>query len=152
MISYFKAVEYQLKNYNDNKMAIDYLKKKLELTNNRKYKLESNKLDITGVRGGGITTEDNLIKQIDEADKIKRRLEYIQCEVDSMERAFRQLTEEQQLVLREFYIKNNRHALSILIPELNYSKTHIYRMKQTALEELTSKLYGRCVRDKSWEN
>lgn len=136
-----KEVEYKLRNFECNKIAIKKLEERIAITDEKKYNLKNQKIDEFKVQTS-INNTDILLNLIVECEELRRQLREIRFEVKWLEDALNNLNFEEFRCLEEFYIKNNRHALNKLITDLNYSKSYVYKLTKDSLKKLTTCLYG----------
>lgn len=136
-----KEVEYKLRNFECNKIAIKKLEERIAITDEKKYNLKNQKIDEFKVQTS-INNTDILLNLIVECEELRRQLREIRFEVKWLEDALNNLNFEEFRCLEEFYIKNNRRALNKLITDLNYSKSYVYKLTKDSLKKLTTCLYG----------
>lgn len=81
--------------------------------------------------------------QIDKLDILRERYSLAIEYMAWFEPAWANLTDAEQHVLSEFYMTDNRKsgATYRLMNELNYSESHIERLRSNALNHLRSLLY-----------
>ncbi|GAB6174484.1 hypothetical protein JCM15765_39620 [Paradesulfitobacterium aromaticivorans] len=86
---------------------------------------------------------DKLAAQIDKLDILRERYSLAIEYMAWFEPAWANLTDAEQHVLSEFYMTDNRKsgATYRLMNELNYSESHIERLRSNALNHLRSLLY-----------
>lgn len=136
-----KEVEYKLRNFECNKIAIKKLEERIAITDEKKYNLKNQKIDEFKVQTS-INNTDILLNLIVECEELRRQLREIRFEVKWLEDALNNLNFEEFRCFEEFYIKNNRRALNKLITDLNYSKSYVYKLTKDSLKKLTTCLYG----------
>jgi DNA-directed RNA polymerase specialized sigma subunit len=87
---------------------------------------------------------DKLAKQIDKLDLLRERYSSAVEYMAWFEPAWSSMTDTEQCVLREFYMSDNQKsgATYRLMNELNYSESHVERMRSNALNRLRVLLYG----------
>ena len=69
-------------------------------------------------------------------------LSYVAKEIGITEKGLAVLTEEEKTVLYKFFINRPRRHIEDLCESLNYEKTRIYEIKETALRKFTLSCYG----------
>lgn len=86
---------------------------------------------------------DKLAAQIDKLDILRERYSLAIEYMAWFEPAWSNLTDAEQHVLSEFYMTDNRKsgATYRLMDEMNYSESHIERLRSNALNHLRSLLY-----------
>lgn len=87
---------------------------------------------------------DKLAAQIDKLDILRVRYSQAIEYMAWFEPAWSSMTDSEQYILSEFYMGDNRKsgATYRLMVELNYSESHIERLRSNALNHLRSKLFG----------
>ena len=87
---------------------------------------------------------DKLAAQIDKLDVLRERYSQAVEYMDWFEPAWSGLTVTEQRVLSEFYANGNQRsgATMRLMGELNYSGSHVERIRSTALNHLRTMLFG----------
>lgn len=88
--------------------------------------------------------QDKIVAHIDKLDVLRERYSQAIEYMSWFEPAWSNLTDTEQLILREFYMGENQKsgATYRLINELNYSESHIERMRSKALRHLRILLFG----------
>lgn len=87
---------------------------------------------------------DKLAAQIDKLDILRERYSQAIEYMTWFEPAWSSMTNTEQRILSEFYMIDNQKsgATYRLMDELNYSESHIERLRGNALNHLCSLLYG----------
>jgi hypothetical protein len=87
---------------------------------------------------------DKLVAQIDKLDILRERYSQAIEYMEWFEPAWLNLTGTERHILSEFYMNNNQKsgATYRLMNELNYSESHIERLRSNSLNHLRSILYG----------
>lgn len=88
--------------------------------------------------------ENMLAEQIDKLDILRERYNQAIEYMAWFEPAWSNLTDTEQHILAEFYLECNQKsgATYRLMSELNYSESHIERLRSNALNHLRCLLYG----------
>jgi DNA-directed RNA polymerase specialized sigma subunit len=86
---------------------------------------------------------DKLAAQLDKLDILRERYSQALEYMSWFEPAWSSLTDTEQHILAEFYMGNDQKsgATYRLMDELNYSESHIERLRSNALNHLRSLLY-----------
>jgi len=86
---------------------------------------------------------DKLVAQLDKIDILRERYSQALEYMSWFEPAWSSLTDTEQHILAEFYMGNDQKsgATYRLMNELNYSESHIERLRAAALNHLRSLLY-----------
>jgi len=98
--------------------------------------------DSTPVLGGGNRREDALIANIAERERLAEGLRITETRVRRLDRALAALNAQERHVLEYFYIDRRRNAVELLMFELGYEKSQVYRIKDDALLHLARIRYG----------
>ena len=99
-------------------------------------------LDGTPVVEGGNRREDAMIANIAERERLDEGLRLTQSRVRRLERALDALSSQERHVLEYFYIERRKNCVELLMFELGYEKSQIYRLKDDALLHLARVRYG----------
>lgn len=89
--------------------------------------------------------ENNLIYCIDEVDVLKERYHQAQEYMEWFSPAWEALTEEEQFILREFFVSDSSRteAACNVGERLSLERAQVYRKKDKALAHLSLLLYGK---------
>jgi hypothetical protein len=89
--------------------------------------------------------EDMLAASLDELDVMQERYRQAIEYTGWFEPAWASLTDDEQLVLREFYMSGSQitGACARLQQQLSYSERQVYRIKETAMKRLSLMLFGK---------
>lgn len=87
---------------------------------------------------------DKIAAQIDKLDILRERYSQAIEYMAWFEPAWSSLTDSEQHILSEFYMTDNKKsgATYRLMSKLNYSESHVERLRSNALNHLRSKLFG----------
>lgn len=87
---------------------------------------------------------DKLAAHIDKLDILRERYSQAIEYMAWFEPAWSSLTDTEQHILSEFYMTDNQKsgATYRLMDELNYSESHVERLRSNALNHIRSKLFG----------
>ena len=130
-----------LKSYTARKMSVDNMKQKIRELENRAIRLGSSSSDVP-VQGGSSRSEDALINNIAERDRLNQSIDAVQCLIDIIEKGLSVLDDEERTVLEEFYINRSSCHIDKLCDKLHCEKSTVYRIKDTALYKFTVAMYG----------
>ena len=102
--------------------------------------------NLTGVPSGlnPKAGEDKLAAQLDELDLLRERYRSAVEYMSWFEPAWLNMTDNERYILTEFYMGNNQKsgATYRLMADLNYSESHVERLRSNALNRLRTLLYG----------
>lgn len=98
--------------------------------------------DAIPVQGGANRMEDSLINNIVERERLYWTMEATRRLVELTERGLSGLTEPQRVVLEKFYIDRPSDHVGWLTEYLNVEKAQVYRIKDNALYQFTTAMYG----------
>jgi hypothetical protein len=88
--------------------------------------------------------EDAIVKSLDKLDAMQERYRQAIEYMSWFESAWGTMTDEEQLVLSEFYSDNGRSGASARLQvKLNYGSASVERLRAKALTRLTLLLFGR---------
>ncbi len=104
--------------------------------------LRSPRLDGDRVRGGNHDREDRLIGNMALRQALKDRMAATEKWVKAVEYALENLDEEDQLVLRRFYLEPGDHRADELCGELCLERAAVYRRRERAVRRFAREYYG----------
>ncbi len=130
-----------LKAYEARKLSIDNMKKRIRELEQRAIKLGSLSSDVP-VKGGASKSEDALINNIAERDRLNQNIDAVQCLLDIIDNGLSVLNDEERMVLNEFYINRSSQHIEKLCDELHCEQANVYRIKDRALYKFTIAMYG----------
>jgi hypothetical protein len=89
--------------------------------------------------------EDMLAASMDKLDVMQERYRQAIEYIGWFEPAWASLTDDEQLVLKEFYMNGSQHsgACIRLQNQLSYSERQVYRIRETAMKRLSHLLFGK---------
>lgn len=125
------------------------LKRSIESIGERISILEA---EFTGLKGTGMDSipsgrsgskrEDHILNNIVERRKLKRLLFVNKKTVSLIEKGLEGLNEAEKIVLHNFFIARRTRHVEVTMDELNIERSHVYRIKQEALEKFTRSMFG----------
>lgn len=137
----FEAME-KLKMYEAKKQALQSIPEEIARLESVMKSIRSATADGTPVQGGGSGREDMMLSNIVHREELERSLEQAQKWVDLVDAGLEILTEEERLILNQFYIHSVRGSANRLAGELNIDVKTVYKRKDSALRRFTVALYG----------
>lgn len=94
------------------------------------------------VSGGTSTSEDRLINNICERERLEHNYKAVAGLVEMIEEGLDILSRTERLVLERFYINRTQGHVERLCDELGYEQRQIYNIKDNALYKFTTAMYG----------
>ena len=131
-----------LKKYRAMSESLTNIPERIRVLEIRFKSVKSGSSDSTPVQGGGSRSEDAMLDNIVERERLKLVYHADRRLVRLIERGLSKLSEEERLVIDLFYIDRPRYHLDELTKRLGYEKTQIYRIKDAALYKFTVTMYG----------
>lgn len=131
-----------LKKYRAMNESLTNIPERIRMLEIRFKSVKSGSSDSTPVQGGGSRSEDAMLDNIVERERLKLVYHADRRLVRLIERGLSKLSEEERLVIDLFYIDRPRDHLDELTKRLGYEKTQIYRIKDAALYKFTVTMYG----------
>lgn len=100
-------------------------------------------LSAVPVKGGGNRYEDYIVNQISNKDDLKVRLAIISGQKAVFQHIIDSLPRHEKAVIERFYITgNSRGAADDLMEKLEFEKSHIYRIRDKALDRICDMIDG----------
>lgn len=128
---------------NSLKIARNNLQYEIELIETNLYNIKVIDYSKDIVDGGDQTKADDIkLDNIVKKEKLKARLNQINTEIEMIEKGMNYLDEIEKKVLDYFYISRPYNHISLLMNELHYEKSQVYRLKDEALTNYASIRYG----------
>ncbi len=95
--------------------------------------------------GGGSKYEDYLVSQISKKEELRIRLVIVTSRQAMIKRSLEILSGNELAVIERFYIIGERKgAAEDLMEQLDFEKSHIYRIKDSALDKIYNYLVTVC--------
>lgn len=140
MISWKKCAEYDLRDYQAQKKAIENLSEKIRHIEDRLTSIRSSMKDETAVHGGTSSYEDILLTAIVEKARLEEARRTTMRMVEMIERGLSALSGEQQKVLKMFFMGGGGYRRCM--EEMHIEKDTAYRRRDEALRTFTIAMYG----------
>lgn len=137
-----KAAESDLRTLEARRSALRNMKDRIASLKVSCDGLRSAFSDSTPVQGGGNKTEDKMLNNLAEVERLKYSYAATKKLVEITERGLEGLSEDEKTVLQYFYITPISKAVDDLCERLGYEKSQIYRIKDRALYKFTIAEYG----------
>lgn len=108
--------------------------------------LRISSLSTVPKHGGGSKYEDYLVNQISKKEELRIRLVIVTARKAMIKRSLEILSGNEFTVAERFYISGERKgAAEELMEKLGFEKSHIYRIKDAALDKIYNYLITACV-------
>lgn len=130
-----------LRSYPQRKQSLDNIAEHIKTLDERFRSLKMTSFD-TPVMGGGSKQEEAWINNIAERESLTLSLEIARNLVELTEKGLEVLDKRERRVLELFYITPCHNHIDRLCDELNFEKTRIYEIKDSALRKFTIAMYG----------
>lgn len=131
-----------LRAYEGRKQSLKNIREKYQALEYSYGAIKSSLSNSTPVQGGGSRTEDVLIANICERERLVLTYRATRKLVRLTERGLADLDSRQRRVLELFFINRSDHHIDQLMNEFGIEKTHVYRIKDEALHAFTTAMYG----------
>lgn len=139
------------------KLAIDQLKEinlKRQSLENVQERIINLKPELSSVRATAVSLAPAVGGELNKQESwlvdcmaLQRELEVserqLKFEIESFDKAWGNLSDEEKTVLEQFYIDRPRDYIDKLCNELSCEKSKVYQLKDEAIYKFTMQLYGR---------
>ena len=140
----FEAID-KLKSYELKKEALRTIPEEIKDLEEQFCSIRGALSDSEPVKGSaGSRREDVLLNNITKRDELEKARQLAERTVHRIDSALSALTEEEQIVLRRFYIEPEMGNVERLCSELGIEKATVYRRRNDALRRFTMAMYGCC--------
>jgi len=140
MISWKKCAEYDLRDYRVQKEAIKNLSEKIRHLEDRLTSIRSSLKEEAPAHGGTSSYEDTLLTAIVEKTRLEDARRATVHMVEMIERGLSALSDEQQKVLRMFFMGGGGYRR--VMEEFHVEQAGAYRRRDEALRTFTLAMYG----------
>lgn len=134
--------EEDLKKYTAQKQSIESIPQKIIALKDRAASIKCGISDMDPVQGGVSQTEDKLLDNMMERERLKYTYKASKRMVELIEKGLSGLDDEEKLVLDRFYINRSQGHVERLMEELNFEQRQVYNIKDKALYKFTIAMYG----------
>ncbi|MDP4152867.1 MAG: hypothetical protein Q8865_05415 [Bacillota bacterium] len=131
-----------LKKYNAQKQSLINIQQRISALKIKNESIKSRVTDSTPVQGGGCQTEENLLNNIVERERLKLTYAATKRLVTLVEKGLSELSDDEKYVLEMFYIAPEKGNVDRLMDEISVEKSQVYRIKDAALYKYTLRMYG----------
>ena len=132
----------KLRNHEEMKQSLILIPEQIKTLELKMETLKAAATDKVIVSGGTDHSEDERIANIHERDVLTRNLEIARREVETMEKALSELTDDERTVIDGFFINRRNGYLCALCDELNCEVSNVYKLKNKAMVSLARRLLG----------
>jgi DNA-directed RNA polymerase sigma subunit (sigma70/sigma32) len=142
MVDWKKIAIDDLRRYPHLKESLLHIPKKIEALEEYNQSIKGGMSGSEPVSGGTSTSEDRLISNICERERLGHNYNAVSKLVAMIETALGMLNPTERKVLERFYINRSSGYVERLCDELGYEKSRIYQIKEDALLKYTRTMYG----------
>lgn len=137
-----KEAQSKLENYPSSRRAIHTMALELHRLELEQEGLKSPRLDGSRVRGNTHDREDRMLSNMALRHELRLRMEAMEVWVRAVESALQGLDQEDQLVLRRFYLEPGGQVAEDLCEKLCVERAAVYRRRDRALRRFAREFYG----------
>lgn len=130
-----------LKTYGQRKKAVEGLKERIRLAEEKLTGLKGISTEAP-VKGGLSRQEERWLEGISEKERLSFSLKITEALIRLTDEGLSVLNARERLVLEEFYINPRENHVERLCRELNYEKSRVYQIKDSAVTKFTLAMYG----------
>lgn len=132
----------KLKMYEAKKIALHNIPCQIKALESEFTSVKSSARDNAPVSGGTNKREDILLNNIIERDELAQNYRIVSAQVAAVDKGLSILTDEEEHILRRFYMERNLGHVEQLCEELNIEQSQVYRKKDAALRKFVTAMYG----------
>ena len=136
-----EAVE-DLRKYKSEKDSLENLKLRIAAIEDRMRAIKCSRSDSVPVQGGTSKSEEHLINNIVERDKLLYTYRAVRGQVQLVDKGLQGLTKEERDVLTMMYIDRTTDYMNQLCTRLHCERSSIYRIRDRAIKDFTQCMYG----------
>lgn len=137
-----RSVEDDLRLHESRKEALTNIREKYNILKEESTAVKTSNLSAAPTSGGMSRTEEKIIANQAERDKLAAAYKSTLKRIRLIERGLEQLTPVQRTCLDRFYIHSARGNIDKLCQELGYERSRVYQIRDEALYRLTIALHG----------
>jgi len=142
MVDWKKVAVEDLRRYQHLKKSLSHIPQRIETLEEYNLAVKGGMSGSEPVSGGTSTSEDRLISNICERERLGHNYKAVKGLVDMIEEGLGMLNKTERLVLERFYINRTQGYVDRLMDELGYEKSRVYQIKDDALHKFTVAMYG----------
>ena len=129
--------------YNERKLQLETLPERIAMEKARQTAIRSASSESMMVKGGGNVRQERDTAAIVEIDRLKAEFNLARREVALIEKILATLTETERRCVELMDINRQQGAADRLAEELNYDKSMVYDIYNTALDKIARLYWGR---------
>ena len=131
-----------LKRYSGLKNSLETIPERIEALELQFTCVAGSAPDKIVVQNSGQAVDDKMLDNIVQRERLKLTFRANKVLVDLIERGLSALNDTERKVLECFYMYRCRGHVERLMDDLGYEKTAVYEIKDRALYQLTTHMYG----------
>ena len=129
--------------YNERKLQLETLPERIAMEKARQTAIRSASSESMMVKGGGNVRQERDTAAIVEIDRLKAEFNLARREVALIEKILATLTETERRCVELMDLNRQQGAADRLAEELNYDKSMVYDIYNTALDKIARLYWGR---------
>lgn len=143
-INYERVALNDLRTHPQREAALENLQARIAALKAQAEGLRAVSTDKVPVQGGASLSEERLIDNIVERQRLELNLRAVRPLVAIVRRGLGNLTQEERMILERFAQNGRRgdRTADILAEELHMSRRSVYRLEEEALRKFTLSCYG----------
>lgn len=131
-----------LERYERQKQSLENICERISILEDSYTSLKTAVTDKAPIRGGSSKMEDEMLNNIVERERLEFTYNATKRLVELTEKGLDGLANDEKRILELFYIRRHKAHVERLMEELGYEKTKIYALKDKALYDFTTFMYG----------
>ena len=136
-----EAIE-DLRRYKNLESSLESLKLKIAALQDKYQAIRCSQSDTVPVQGGTSRTEDHMINNIVERDKLSHNYRAALRQVQAVQKGLEGLHPDEKRVLEQMYIDRPPDYMDRLCEEQHCERSNVYKIRERALREFTQRMYG----------
>lgn len=141
-MNYRKWLIEELQNLERERFAIGQLTEELETVSSEMAAIKATSYDKMPTGSGENKQEEKLLTAVAKKAELSANLDATRRHVADMDRLIAALPDDERRIIDRMYVHRERNAAEELADELGYETSHIYRLKNAALQHLCQLRYG----------
>lgn len=137
----YEAID-KLSQYEAKKNSLQSIPKELERLELEAQSIRSQQTDSALVKSSGGRGDDSMLSNIVQRAELERTLSQATIWVNLVDDGLALLSPEEKLILRRFFMDEERGAADRLAGDLHCDVKTVYRRKDAALRKFTISIYG----------
>lgn len=131
-----------LRQYRDLKSSLESLQLKIAALEDKYQAIRCSRTDSVPVQGGASRTEDYMLSNIVERQKLGHIYRANMRMVTAIEKGLEGLPAEERVVLNAMYIDRERDYMDRLCEKLHCERSNVYKIQERAVRRFTERMYG----------